>query len=469
MIDMLRRHEVQLLRAAGHTQGEVAARAGVSLRSVKRIEREPAVASADTLAAREARGIGRPSKAEPFRKRVEGWLREEPHLRSVELLRRAKIAGYEGSKSALYELVRAIRVEPVRATMRFEGLPGEFTQHDFGQVDVTFTDGRVERVQFFASRLKYSRAVQVSITPDQTAESLVRALVGHFQAFGGIPLLAVFDRPKTVAVRWKDDGTVTEWNATFSGVAMDLGLGIEVCWPYQPQQKGAVENLVGWVKGSFFKQRRFENADDLARQLAEWLVEVNERRPSRATNAIPSVRLLEERARLRPLKIAPDALALRIPVVVGPTGMVTWDSNRYSMPPDAIGIAGTLFLYRDRVRIVVGRFEAEHLRLFGRNEITTLPAHRALAVAATSGRRGQRYLMREHLLELGQPAFDYLTELVHRRPRLWLDDVVRLHALLQRHGPRAVREAFVVAHEKQLFGAEYVEQLVRPPLLAGVA
>jgi replication-associated recombination protein RarA len=44
---------------------------------------------------------------------------------------------------------------------------------------------------------------------------------------------------------------------TFAGVALDLGIGVEVCWPYRPQEQGSVENLVGWVKHSFFKQRRF--------------------------------------------------------------------------------------------------------------------------------------------------------------------------------------------------------------------
>lgn len=47
--------------------------------------------------------------------------------------------------------MRPARVAPV---VRFEGLPGEFSQHDFGQVDVTYVDGRVERTHFFASRLK---------------------------------------------------------------------------------------------------------------------------------------------------------------------------------------------------------------------------------------------------------------------------------------------------------------------------
>ena len=87
--------------------------------------------------------------------------------------------------------------------------------------------------------------------------------------------MAVFDRPKTIALKWGRDGVVTEWNPTFAGVALDLGIGVEVCWPYRPQEKGSVENLVGWVKGSFFKQRRFLDRADLERQLRDWLTEAN--------------------------------------------------------------------------------------------------------------------------------------------------------------------------------------------------
>jgi transposase len=103
----------------------------------------------------------------------------------------------------------------------------------------------------------------VTVVPQEQAETLARALVAHFEAIGGMPLLAVFDRPKTVALHWNKSGEVTEWNPIFAGVALDLSLGIDVCWPQAPHQKGAVENLVGWVKGSFFKQRRFLDEDDL--------------------------------------------------------------------------------------------------------------------------------------------------------------------------------------------------------------
>jgi transposase len=456
MIDMVKRHEIQVLRRAGHGQAEVARLVRVSKRTVERVDGEDAVADFDTNAARDKRRIGRPSKAEPFRSFLVGELVVQPDVLAVELLRRAKNKGYTGGKSALYELVKELRPERPRPVVRFEGLAGEFSQHDFGHVDVRYQDGRVERVHFFASRLKYSRWVQVSLVDNEQVEALVRAMIDHFAAWGGVPLVSVFDRPKTIALKWTKEGEVTEWNPAFAGVALDLGIGVELCWPYSPEQKGSVENLVGWVKGSFFKQRRFVDDEDLRRQLAEWHVEVNTQRPSRATNIVPSVRLAEEAPRLRPLRVTPENLALRIPLAVGPTGYVVHDTHPYSMDPDAIGLPCTLWLYRDRVRIVAGRFVSEHERKFGRGEVSTLPEHRAPRVAAASGKRAKRYAKREHLLALGTDALAYISEIVFRRPKIWYRDVDELHDLLEVHGDHALRVAFARGLAAQVYGAEYI-------------
>ena len=109
MIDMLKRHEIQVLRRAGHSQIATAKLAGVSHGSVRRVEREPDVTQIDSGPERERRGIGRPTKAEPFRVLVAQLLATDPDLLSVEILRRAKLAGYTGGKTALYDLVSAIR------------------------------------------------------------------------------------------------------------------------------------------------------------------------------------------------------------------------------------------------------------------------------------------------------------------------------------------------------------------------
>lgn len=190
---MRKRHAVQVLREANHSQQEVAELLGISERSIRTIDGEAPVASIDDAAARKRCRIGRPSVAEPFRAAVTAILAKEPEVLSIELLRRVKLDGYKGGKTALFSLVQQIRPHPVRPLVRFEGLPGEFTQHDFGHVDVRFIDGTRRRVHFFASRLKYSRWVEVTLVPDEQTETLVRTLVAHFARMGGVPLLAVFD------------------------------------------------------------------------------------------------------------------------------------------------------------------------------------------------------------------------------------------------------------------------------------
>jgi hypothetical protein len=135
MIDMLKRHEIQVLRRAGHSQIAVARLAGVGRRTVQRIDTEAAVTQIDTARERDARGIGRPAKAEPFRSMVAEILAQEPRLLSVEILRRVKVKGYTGGKTALYALISALRPKTVRPLVRFEGLPGEFPN----TISVTWT------------------------------------------------------------------------------------------------------------------------------------------------------------------------------------------------------------------------------------------------------------------------------------------------------------------------------------------
>ncbi len=90
---------------------------------------------------------------------------------SLELVRRAHVQGYAGGKSALYALLQELRPRRPRPIVHFGGRPGEFFQHDFGPVEVRFLDGSEQRVHFLASRLKYSRWVQVSLVEDERVES----------------------------------------------------------------------------------------------------------------------------------------------------------------------------------------------------------------------------------------------------------------------------------------------------------
>jgi transposase len=441
MLPLLERHAIQVLLKAGFGSADVAKHTGASVDTVRRVRREEAVAHADDVAEHRERRIGRPSKTNEYADKVASWLQAEPELPTQELLRRAREAGYTGQKSAFYALVSAARPKRAAPIVRFEGLPGEFSQHDFGEVDVTFVDGRKKHVRFFASRLKYSRFVAVDLVEDQRVETLVRGLARHFVAFGGLPLMAVFDRPKTIVQKSGKGRAVEAFNTTFAQAIVDIGVGIEMSAPRSGNQKGSVERIVGWVKGSFFKPRKFQDEADLQAQLAAWLVEVNTKTPCRATGVFPETRRREELPRLRPVKVTPETLALRIPIAVGPTAEVMFEGVAYSMPAEATHMTATIFLYEKELRIVAGRFQASHRRRKKGEPKAPLPEHRAAKIAAVHGKRAKLYEKRQQLLDLGPAALALLTEITHREPKLSSRRVEELHAMLDEHGDEGLRAA----------------------------
>ncbi len=458
---MLDRHAIQELLRADVPVRQIARQFKTSRWTIRRVAREAAVASSDEATSRAHRGIGRPGVPEAIRARVAMLVGEDATLPPGEIARRLREEGTPLGLSTLYRVLGSVRATlPAELQVRFEGLAGEFAQFDFGEVSVALVEGPRRVVHFAAYRLKYSRWIHVVLVPNERVEALIRSLLAGFEAGGGVPLRVVFDNPKTVVLRYEDGRPV--WNATLAQVAIDYGFTVELCTPHQPQQKGAVENLVGFVKRSFFRARRFQDlARDLPEQLATWLVEVNTIRPCRATREIPAARLPAEQARLKPLAVAPAAYGLRFPVSVGPTAMVTHQGIRYAMPAAACGLPATLWLYPERVKIVTAgsRHEAVHPRFPAEGTVSYLPGQRAAQLAAVAGARKRLYFQRERLLELGPVAEGYLTELVHQRPFTWKGDVERLFALLEELGDARCRTVLQRALFQRLIGAEYVVRL----------
>jgi transposase len=458
MLRMLDRHAVQELVRAKVTAREIAKQFGVSVRTVRRILREARVESGDDAAGRHARRIGRPGVTEEMRARIVALVAEDAERPPGEICRLLRAEGTPLGLSTVYRVLRDVRATvPATMQVRFEGVAGEFAQFDFGEVSVRLSDEKRRTVHFAAYRLKYSRWIHVVIVPNERVEALIRSLLESFAASGGVPLRVVFDNPKTVVLRYEDGRPV--WNSVLASVPIDYGFAIELCTPRQPQQKGAVENLVGFVKRAFFRARRFTDlTTDLPQQLAEWLVEVNTTRPNRATKEIPTVRLVAEQQRMKPLAIAPSEYGLRVAVTVGPTAMVTYQGIRYAMPAAACGIPATLWLYTDRVKIITAgsKHEALHPRFPTHGTVSYLPGQRAAQLAAVAGARKRLYFMRERILELGPVGEGYLTELIHQRPHTWKGDVERLFALLEELGDVQFRLVLQRALFQRLIGAEYV-------------
>ena len=96
---------------------------GVSLRSVKRIAKEPEMDQTNDAAERRRRGIGRPSIVRGFMELVVGLLRENPEMKSAGILRRARAGGYRSGKSAMYALIASLRSVPAKGSTHFVTAP----------------------------------------------------------------------------------------------------------------------------------------------------------------------------------------------------------------------------------------------------------------------------------------------------------------------------------------------------------
>ena len=60
------------------------------------------------------RGVGRPSTVVRHTAAIAEWLSAEPGVSSADILRRLRLIGYRGGKSALYELVKRLRASSRR-------------------------------------------------------------------------------------------------------------------------------------------------------------------------------------------------------------------------------------------------------------------------------------------------------------------------------------------------------------------
>ena len=97
MLPLLKRHQIQVLIGAGHSQNEAAELAKVSVRSVKRVATKTAVHHVDDAAPRRQRAIGRPSN-DVLVKLIRGGIRV-PHV-VAQRRRRQRAAGMADERMA---------------------------------------------------------------------------------------------------------------------------------------------------------------------------------------------------------------------------------------------------------------------------------------------------------------------------------------------------------------------------------
>jgi len=133
------------------------------------------------------------------------------------------------------------------------GLPGELLQIDWGeQRQMRFSKPTLmgQTRYFFAARLKYSRSMWVRFTHDMQSETLLRCLIACLVDLGGVPWVVTSDNPKTITLG-RDAQHQPVLHPAYQKLAVEFRFHPVLCTPAAANQKGAVENLVKFVKGNF--------------------------------------------------------------------------------------------------------------------------------------------------------------------------------------------------------------------------
>jgi transposase len=450
------RSAIHALAKRGQSQRSIARQIGVSRNTVAQVLAEPVD--------RQFRSRSRSSATDRYRLKIEEWLRQGTSVvRMLELVRGDPEDPYRGGRSAFGERVRKIRAELDRqnadVAIRFEGLPGEYLQVDWGESRrLRFSQHEGGKRYFLCCRLKYSRWSWILWTEDMRQETLLRGLTACFNALGFIPWVLVFDNMRTVTTG-RDADNQAIWHPALARFAAEFGFHPQACAVARGNQKGSVESLVKWVKGNFLHGRSFADDRDLAEQTTAWLADINAR-DNEATGQAPIERLVDEAASGG--VVPPTARDYGLPesARVNAESLVRVRGNSYSVPVDYRGMTLTVRLHGDRVMVFHDQdLVAEHRRSADGGRRRLIDARHFEPMLAKKP-RARVMLYRQQLLDLGGIAQGYIAELSCRRRHLLGEQVLAMHGLLGEHGRQALLDAMERMAALDAFGAEYLEAVL---------
>ena len=317
----------------------------------------------------------RPSVLDPFKDEIHGLLKDDPRLTGVRVRELIEPLGFCGGKTIVDDYLREVRpmfLRP-RTHQRTVYRPGEICQWDLWEpsVPVPVGHGQVRRGWVVVACLGYSRAGAGALVFSKEAPDVLWGMARCLWSFGALPELMVWDREGCLHA---GKGRPTETYAAFCG---QLPVDWLFCEPADPQAKGAVERLQGYLETNFEPGRRFANHLDFQGQLDDWFVRANAR-THKTLRCRPVDRLVEERGVMRPLpEQQPDTdrrWVLRVP----PDPHLRFDTNDYSLDPNLVGRRVEVRASQREIIAVAldtGELACRHERVFAKNRTVTALEH----------------------------------------------------------------------------------------------
>jgi transposase len=275
-----------------------------------------------------------PDHFAPFEPYVRERLAEDPHVWGSTLYDEVLALGYPRSYVTFVREIRERKLRPRceacagvkgRPTIEIEHPPGEEVQWDWLEFEDAPWGGRAH---LLVGTLSHSGKVRAVFAEGEGQAHLVDALDGVLRRLGGSARRWRVDRMATVC-----DRATGRLLASFAAVARYYGVGVDVCPPRRANRKGAVESRNHFLAQRFWRTLEAQTLAEAQAKLDRFCERIgDQRRRGRST-----VAALAAAERLRPLPALPYPATLEVERVVSAACLVSYEGNRYSLPPGLHG------------------------------------------------------------------------------------------------------------------------------------
>ena len=376
--------------------------------------------------------IHRPSAVDPYLPFILETLAQFPRLRASRLYAMVKDRGYPGQPDHFRHLIACHRPRPKReAFLRLRTLPGEQMQVDwghFGHLEI----GKARRpLMAFVAVLSYSRQIFLRFYLGAHMENFLRGHVAAFDAWGGVPRIALYDNLKSAVL--ERQGTVIRFNPTLLTLAGHYRFEPRPVAVARGNEKGRVERAIRYIRDAFFAGRNFTDLADLNAQADAWVVaQAGERRCPEDETLTVSEAFVQEQPRLLELPGNPFPSDEIKVASAGKTPYVRFDLNDYSIPHTCVSRSLTVSATPDEVRILDGQAViTTHPRSYDRQQQIEHAEH--VAALVTEKRQASAHRGTDHLVQAVPASQALLIGAVERGEPLGRT-VRALAELLERYG-----------------------------------
>ncbi|MFH1417735.1 MAG: IS21 family transposase [Planctomycetota bacterium] len=404
--------------------------------------------------------VSRGSVLEPYKPKIDALVARYPELSAVRLWEEIHKGpdGYQGSVITVRRYVRTIRPARGRVYQEVVYEPGQAIQVDWGHCGQIKIENTTRKVSVLVAVLCYSRLCYIEFTLSQRKAEFYRAIAHALEFWGGSPRRIIFDNLKAAVLN--GSGRHACLHPEFLALCGYFCLEPIACERRDPESKGMVEAHVRYVKHNALQGRleQLTTWQDYQQLAVTWRDEVANVRLHQTTRERPLDRFEQERSCLRPLPKVPLDTDEVVTAVVTSHARISFDGNRYSVPPEVARKPVVLRANADQVRVLYeGREVARHQRSYGRRQLICQAEHQLQALQMRRRIRGRH--LEEAFDALGEVAREFHLKL-RTRPVRTTHHLRRLLGLVRLYGRAEVLAAIARAHEYQTYDAAYVETLL---------